>query len=553
MATLEQLTPQEAVANLRTAGFNKQADAVERNFKKSGAITSADLTPQPNFKTTPPPAATAGAGLTGAIEATQDDFTKQLEQKAKEAETMKDIAQKEYLKSILGTEGEVESTAKEYSKKGGVDDIQTELNDINQQIRVEQNALQREIERIQTAPGSTKGQIDLEVAERQRVSLRKQADLSIIQQGIQGRYSAAKAIADRAVAVKMEQQKIKNEALRIQYEENKELFNKAEQRQFESLLADRERKFAKEEADEKMKYEIALTAQQNGAPIGVVQAVLNSPSKEQALTNVGSYLRDPLDDQLKRLSIQSSQLSIQEKQTALKEYKDTQEVLNDPEFGGIIKDAANLVGAERGKTTKTAMAEAIRDQNYQRAFGIVANNVEEALSGENATRFGSARTDYELLGNLRGAIQDFADAGGNTGLLTGKAEDISRKLLGVTGDPKLTALAVQLDREFQTYRTQATGAAFTPEESREYAKVNPRSTASLDLNLATIDGARNQLSNRIVSTVNTRVNGADKLWQASTGDTGSSYVDNVDRVLQEASDPLSSFLSNIERDLNLTK
>jgi hypothetical protein len=290
MATLEQLTPQEAVANLRNAGFNKQADAVERNFKKSGAITSADLTPQPNFKTTPPPAATAGAGLTGAIEATQDDFTKQLEQKAKEAETMKDIAQKEYLKSILGTEGEVESTAKEYSKKGGVDDIQTELNDINQQIRVEQNALQREIERIQTAPGSTKGQIDLEVAERQRVSLRKQADLSLILLGVQGRYSAAKEIADRAVAVKMEQQKIKNEALRIQYEDNKELFNKAEQRQFESLLADRERKFAKEEADELAKYNSAIEAQKNGAPTSIVKAMLDSKTKEEALGVGGSYI-----------------------------------------------------------------------------------------------------------------------------------------------------------------------------------------------------------------------------------------------------------------------
>lgn len=312
MATLEQLTPQEAVANLRTAGFNKQADAVERNFKKSGAITSADLTPQPNFKTTPPPAATAGAGLTGAIEATQDDFTKQLEQKAKEAETMKDIAQKEYLKSILGTEGEVESTAKEYSKKGGVDVIQTELNDINQQIRVEQNALQREIERIQTAPGSTKGQIDLEVAERQRVSLRKQADLSIIQQGIQGRYDSAKAIADRAVAVKMEQQKIKNDALKIQYEDNKELFNKAEQRQFESLLADRNRKLDAEEKRMQEVSDLSLNALENGAPTSVALQMRQAKTPEEAIRVGGQYI-NAYDRQMQELQMSNIRSQIAER------------------------------------------------------------------------------------------------------------------------------------------------------------------------------------------------------------------------------------------------
>jgi hypothetical protein len=290
MATLEQLTPQESVANLRNAGLTKQADNVEKAFKESGAITSADLKPQSNFITTPPPVATAGAGLSGAVDSLQDDFTKNLEQQRKDAEAMKKDSQSDYIKSILGTEGEVTSTAKAYSEKGGVDTIQTELDDINQQIRVEQNALRRQIEKTQTTPGLTKGQIDLETSEMERVSLRKMADLSIIQQGVQGRYDSAKSIADRAVAVKMEQQKIKNEALRIQYEDNKDLFNKTEQRQFESLLADRERKFAKEEADETAKYNSAIEAQKNGAPTSVIKAMLDSNTKEDALAVGGSYI-----------------------------------------------------------------------------------------------------------------------------------------------------------------------------------------------------------------------------------------------------------------------
>ena len=116
--------------------------------------------------------------------------------------------------------------------------------------------------------------------------------------------------------------------------------------------------------------------------------------------------------------------------------------------------------------------------------------------------------------------------------------------MGVTGNPQLTALATQLSREFQTYRTNATGAAFSPEESREYAKVNPRTTASLDLNLAVIDGALNQLQNRIVSTTKTRVSGAEDLWKLSHGQTTEEYLNDVDTVLQDTSSPLNSWLNS---------
>ncbi|KKR15225.1 MAG: hypothetical protein UT43_C0005G0021 [Parcubacteria group bacterium GW2011_GWC1_39_29] len=188
------------------------------------------------------------------------------------------------------------------------------------------------------------------------------------------------------------------------------------------------------------------------------------------------------------------------------------------EFGDIIKSASNLVGVEKGKTSKAAMAEYIANNDFVSAYAQVANNVEESLTGEVKTKFANARIDYGVMQGLRDTIQKFADAGGNMGYLKGTADEIARKFGQLKTDPKFASLAVQLTREFQMYRVVMTGAAFSPEESREYKAVNPRTNASLDLNLATIDGALNQLENRITATVNTKIPNASKLYEKVGGD-----------------------------------
>ena len=115
---------------------------------------------------------------------------------------------------------------------------------------------------------------------------------------------------------------------------------------------------------------------------------------------------------------------------------------------------------------------------------------------------------------MRTAIQNYVDAGGDVGFLKGKVDSIAKKFGQLKTDPKFSALATQLEREFQTYRNTMTGAAFSPGESAEYAKVNPRAGAQLDLNLATIDGALAQLENRITSTIETRVPGAKNIYRS---------------------------------------
>ena len=182
------------------------------------------------------------------------------------------------------------------------------------------------------------------------------------------------------------------------------------------------------------------------------------------------------------------------------------------EYGTIINGVSTLVPATSRDIFKETLTENIANGDFKNAYTNIINAVSNGLTGENKTRFDSAVTDIGVMRGLRDAIQDYTEAGGNTGFLKGSAEQIARRFGQLKTDPKFAELAVQLEREFQAYRQGMTGAAFTNKESREYASVNPTSGKSLDLNLAVIDGALNQLTNRVNSAVNQRVPDAKKIY-----------------------------------------
>lgn len=238
------------------------------------------------FEVVPPATPTE----TPALQAQMETFTDYTKAQTAEKKSMEDL-----LDSMLDTKGATQLTADAYSDKGGVDDLNKELNKYDQQLNVEKNALRRQIERIQDNPeGLSDTQIANRVNEVERESLRKQADISVIRAGVAQDYSTAKAIADRAVAVQLERDKIKNEALKLNYERNKDLFTTAEQRAFDSAQADRERAFTKEEARLKEISDLSMMALEKGASADTILAIRNAktPAEAQALTSkfIRSYL-----------------------------------------------------------------------------------------------------------------------------------------------------------------------------------------------------------------------------------------------------------------------
>lgn len=193
-------------------------------------------------------------------------------------------------------------------------------------------------------------------------------------------------------------------------------------------------------------------------------------------------------------------------------------IANTGDWSSVVNGAYSLLGPTKGKQIRSDLNSQLGSGDYAGAYATLGNAVEEALTGTNKTKFSDARTDYQVMAGLRTAIQDYADAGGDMGLLKGTEESIKRKLGIDSGNA--SALATQLWREFQSYRVNMTGAAFSPSESRDYAAVNPTLGKSLDLNLSVIDGAMAQLENRITGTINARIPGAQMLFDKMSPQTG---------------------------------
>lgn len=202
-------------------------------------ITSSSLTGTTPFKLTAPNPATGTDGALGAIQSSTDTFTQGLEADAKAKETKSADALKLMVDNALSSPGQAQLTDKAYSAT--VDPAQADLKDINNRIIAEQNSLNHELTALQTK--NPNGLFGTGLAqEMQRIkdaSLARQADLSVIQMAKQGKYDSAKAIADRAIAAKVEQNKNVTDALKLNYEDNKSLFTTAEQHAFETKLADR--------------------------------------------------------------------------------------------------------------------------------------------------------------------------------------------------------------------------------------------------------------------------------------------------------------------------
>jgi len=192
----------------------------------------------------------------------------------------------------------------------------------------------------------------------------------------------------------------------------------------------------------------------------------------------------------------------------------------DQKFAATIDTVANMEGSVAGKkAVKDQLTSYINAGDYVSAYNQISNSIEQGLTGESKQRFSNAKTDYQVMSGLKDSIEKYAAMGGDTNILKGTADKIQRRLGVLATDPKYAEIATELIREFQTYRNTMTGAAFGAGESREYAAVNPTSGKTLDLNIATIDGALAQLENRVQSTINSRVPSAKYILDYAKGIT----------------------------------
>ena len=296
---------QDAIASVPDAKLNKPQSVKGVNFVTPDNVPTQAFDSSKNISIKPQATSTGAQGMSAQIESmaktNQDTFTRNLEERAKQLEADRATSKDIYLQSLLGSQGEKQLTQEAYAKT--VDPLEQELTDINNQIMAEQNAVRRRLQELDKNPqGLFGGALQDEKNRVERESLAKQADLSVIQMARQGKYDSAKEIADRAIQVRLEQQQTINEALKFNYDENKELFTKAEQRAFETAQADRERQLNKEETIMQKISDISIEAIKGNAPSSVIQKMRSAKTPEEAYFIGRGYIRD-LDTELKKAQI----------------------------------------------------------------------------------------------------------------------------------------------------------------------------------------------------------------------------------------------------------
>lgn len=394
-----------------------------RNGQPPATITASSLAPRPEATLAEPVSPTLAPALLGEIEAQSDQYTANLEKQAAELQPAATSGVQSYIDQLTQSRGITGLTDTAYRTAGGVDDIQVELNDISDQIRKEQMALRRTLERLDKNQEGRIGQgTQFEKARIERQSLSKQADLYIIQMGVQGRYDSAKAIADRAVSAQLEQQTNDLEIAKFNYLENKELFTKAEQRAFEAKAADRERLLTEQKENKTAIYDLAIQAQQDGAPTAVVQAMMTAKTREEAAGLGGQYI-GALDREAKRASISASYASqansLLSQRMNLMELAmagDAQSITQlgyDPRQTGLTSDEVKQAEAEINQAGVSLNVIDNLLQN-ERGIGAITGQVKNPtisgfFQGGKAEGIGTLTRFVPGVGNIQGAVQSRND------------------------------------------------------------------------------------------------------------------------------------------------
>lgn len=278
-------------------------------------ITSAAMTPAPAVALPTPTTPTATAPVQSSVNASNTTTTKASEAataaQANATPTQSDNLSN-FMKEQLGIQTEM-TDAKASIDRAEQQKQQAIADEYTIQSEQEAQTAKLAIEALQknNPQGLFGGALQDEVNRINRDSLSQQANLAILQNAALRRYDRAKSIADEQLAMKLEPLKMKLDNLKFFYGENKELFNKADDRAYNELIKTKDREYKKIEDTEtqlnEIKKNVAQYAGADAANIINQLSKIDSKSPDavsKAIALAGKYQSDPLDR-----AIKSAQLS----------------------------------------------------------------------------------------------------------------------------------------------------------------------------------------------------------------------------------------------------
>lgn len=479
-----------------------------------------------------------------------DQYNKDLEAKATKTEAAKNTSLEDYVGGLTGQKTKTEITSDEYSK--GVDLIKPELDKINADINAEVESTRQKLLKLEKNPnGLFGGALTDEMNRIETESLHRQASMAVKQMAIQGRYDSAKEIADRAVEIQFEKETNRIEALRVNYEDKKDLFTTAEQREFESKQSDRERELDQKKEDAKLMSDMSIDALKGGASADTAAKIRSAKTIEDAIKLGGKYLATA-DNELTEVD---GRKAIVNKRTGAVKFLDgkggttvTQRTVNgqpvdgytlisgdDPYFiaqkygvdmaglkalnptisdwttlkpGAVLnvpsKNAGSLQALETilgsGKFTKDQKASVVEAiTNGQDPFTVIKNQAKDIMGQTNSTKLQDLETAKQQLESIDSNIKKFYAAGGESGIFSGNYEKVLNNL-GKTTDPNLVAIATEIALTMQSYRLAVTGTAASVSEDAKIEAIFPGITNGEVLNNARTQAIVNSFDTKIDST-----------------------------------------------------
>lgn len=233
----------------------------------------------------------------------------------------------------------------------------TALNDIQSQLRETDLRFRREREDLEDATGMTRGTKALALNELSSKQARTLADLSIIEATRRDDLATAQALVDRKVQLTFEPLEQQLQFQQFLFDQNKDIFNTLEQRQFQENMMQKEAEMEREMFQfkqlEQTRLDVLNEAARFGATNSQLQAIQQAPNEEGIYSAAGNKIGqlERLSRQLKQMDINSKSLDIEMKNKELAELENpttTLDIKPDSDaatFAMRIEDAESVLGS----------------------------------------------------------------------------------------------------------------------------------------------------------------------------------------------------------------
>jgi hypothetical protein len=329
----------------------------------------------------------AGGQLEG-LTAENDAFISNLQKERDSASQSAGSSFESYLSAL--TEGrDVDTLTYEAEKEAGVPELEQEVNRLNAELSAEQRALKKKLDVLNAnAGGGLASGVAGEIANAQRESYSKQADIAVVQMAAQGRFDTATKWAQRKAAIEFAaDERVINVREKI-YNANKDYFDKLDDRAFGAKTDEMKRKLDNDRKDfetlQTIKLDALKMAQLNGAPVSVLSAIQSATTPESVIQSGGQYgVTDMLQRQL--ITAQLNKIGF-DNATAAAAARDRENgTLNE-------KDISNIDNSPQGKKLQTAADLKLKLSSYQQ----LVDKYGMELFGTNAAVLENAYKELQL-------------------------------------------------------------------------------------------------------------------------------------------------------------